>query len=99
MFYKTYNLIKIQFKAFFITASDPILIEEYIKKNVENGMAVCGVCGKEDKYKNNLRKHIDSINFPGHFVYSCTVCRKEFNGKNSLAVHMPVSHRGQRKDH
>ena len=74
------------------------MIEAYIKKNPQSGMVECGVCGKEDKYKNNLRKHIESIHFPGQFVYTCQKCGKHFNGKNSLAVHMSNSHRRPRDD-
>jgi len=78
-------------------ASDPAVLEGYIKRNPNSSLVECGICGKEDKYKNNLRKHIESIHFPGQFVYTCQLCGKEFNGKNSLAVHMSNTHRGKRE--
>ena len=80
-----------------ISASDPAVLEGYIKRNPNSSLVECGICGKEDKYKNNLRKHIESIHFPGQFVYTCQLCGKEFNGKNSLAVHMSNTHRGKRE--
>ena len=73
--------------------TDRVVLEEYIEKNSQTGMFICRSCGKENKNKTNLKNHIESIHFPGQFVYYCRVCNNAFNGKNSLSVHMSVAHK------
>eukprot|EP00092_Neocalanus_flemingeri_P070496 GFUD01086542.1.p1 GENE.GFUD01086542.1~~GFUD01086542.1.p1 ORF type:complete len:102 (-),score=26.57 GFUD01086542.1:208-474(-) len=72
--------------------ADPALLNDYIKKDSETGMFVCQFCGKENVQKNNIRKHIEGVHFPGQFVYKCEMCNKNFNGKNSLSVHLYKFH-------
>jgi len=72
---------------------DRVVLEEYIEKNSQTGMFICRSCGKENKKKTNLKNHIESVHFPGQFVYYCRVCNNAFNGKNSLSVHMSVAHK------
>ena len=75
-----------------LLSADPTMLKEYIKKDSETGMFVCHFCGKANLQKNNIRKHIEGVHFPGHFVYKCEICMKDFNGKNSLSVHMYKYH-------
>ena len=67
-------------------------LNEYISKDVETGLFSCTACGKNNKDKGNLRKHVE-VHFPGHFVYSCSECNKTFSGKNSLYVHQSTYHK------
>ena len=69
------------------------MLEEYIQKDAESGLFKCRTCGKANKNKTNIKNHIEAIHFPGQFVYSCSLCSKTFTGKNSLSVHMSVSHK------
>merc|ERR1719319_969655 len=69
------------------------VLDEYITKDSATGNFLCRTCGKSSKQKNCIRMHIEAIHFPGQFVYTCSICNKTFNGKNSLTVHMARSHR------
>ena len=71
---------------------DPSTLNDYIQKDSSTGAFSCLICGKVNAQKNNIRKHIEGVHFPGQFVVSCNVCFKQFNGKNSLSVHMYKFH-------
>ena len=70
---------------------NPSLLNEYINKE-RTGVFSCRLCGKTNSQKNNIRKHIEGVHFPGQFVYECEYCHKKFNGKNSLTVHLYKFH-------
>jgi len=53
----------------------------------------CTLCGKENSHLNNLRNHIESVHFPGHFSYSCHHCEKTFKTKNVLCSHISHMHK------
>lgn len=72
---------------------DVSVLEEYIEKDHQSGQFVCKTCGKSNKQKGVVKSHVEAIHFAGHFVYSCGICGKTFNGKNSLSTHMTRSHR------
>ena len=74
------------------------VFDQYMEKStLENGKLgfKCTLCGKEMSHLNNLRNHIESAHFPGHFSYNCNHCEKTFKNKNSLCSHMSQMHRGQ----
>ena len=50
----------------------------------------CTICGKQVSVKTNLRNHIESAHFPGHFSYNCKYCGKTFKSKNSLCNHVSI---------
>jgi len=68
------------------------VLNDYITKDPETGMFSCQFCGKSNIQKNNIRNHIEGVHFPGQFVYKCDQCNKDFNGKNSLSVHLSKYH-------
>ena len=83
------------FTLFFFSANDRSrcsILNEYIAKDELTGLYTCTACGKTNKDKGNLRKHVE-VHFPGQFTYSCDVCTKSFNGKNSYYVHMATYHK------
>ena len=63
-------------------------IEEMTEKN--EGMWKCKVCGKTSKYKNNVRRHVET-HIKG-LSYECHFCNKNAANKNSLNVHMSRYH-------
>ena len=63
-------------------------IEEMIEKN--EGIWKCKVCGKTSKYKNNVRRHVET-HIKG-LSYECHFCNKNAANKNSLNVHMSRYH-------
>ena len=74
------------------------VFDQYMEKStLENGKLCfkCTLCGKENTHLNNLRNHIESAHFPGHFSYNCNHCGKTFKNKNSLFSHVSLMHRGQ----
>ena len=77
---------------FFYILVNPSTLNDYIKKDISTGAFSCTLCGKVNAQKNNIRKHIEGVHFPGQFVYDCSICYKRFNGKNSLSVHMYKFH-------
>ena len=64
---------------------------EYIEQvPTEDGLKLhrCTLCGKTGNHRNNLRKHVESLHFPGSFRYSCKYCREEFDTKTKLNNHV-----------
>ena len=53
----------------------------------------CTLCGKQNSQKINVRNHIESVHFPGHFSYNCDHCEKTFKTKMALYVHVSKMHR------
>jgi len=48
----------------------------------------CSICGKIGSDRSNLRKHVESIHFPGVFSYKCKYCDKTFLTRNLLNLHI-----------
>ena len=70
--------------------------DQYLEKSLsEDGKPnfKCTICGKQVSVKTNLRNHIESAHFPGHFSYNCNYCGKTFKSKNSLCNHLSQFHR------
>merc|ERR1712037_512901 len=53
-----------------------------------------GADGNKGPDTSVLEEYIEKDHQSGYFVYSCNICGKTFNGKNSLSTHMSVMHRG-----
>ena len=75
-----------------VVPGDSSMLNSYIKKDAITRMFVCQICGKESLQKSNIKKHVEGVHFPGQFVYKCEICEKDFNGKNSLSVHLYKFH-------
>ena len=72
------------------------MFEQYIEKTLsEDGKPnfKCTICGKQVSVKTNLRNHIESAHFPGHFSYNCNHCGKTFKSKNTFCTHVSQMHR------
>jgi len=72
------------------------MFEQYIEKTLSEGGKPnfkCTICGKQVSVKTNLRNHIESAHFPGHFSYNCNHCGKTFKSKNTLCTHVSQMHR------
>jgi len=64
---------------------------EYIEQvPTEDGLKLhrCTLCGKTGNHRNNLRKHVESLHFPGSFRYSCKYCQEVFDTKTKLNNHV-----------
>ena len=73
--------------------------DQYIEKSLsEDGKPYfkCTICGKQVSVKTNLRNHIESAHFPGHFSYNCNHCGKIFKSKATLCNHVSQLHRDQK---
>ena len=53
----------------------------------------CTLCGKENRDRASARNHIESVHFPGHFIYNCDHCEKTFKSKDSLCKHVYRLHK------
>ena len=77
-------------------ASGRNVFDQYLEKSqLKDGRSgyKCTMCGKENSHVNNVRNHVESVHFPGHFSYDCEHCGKTFKSKNSLCNHVSKSHR------
>ena len=52
----------------------------------------CSLCMFLTTRPSKLKNHLESVHFPGMFIYHCDECDKTFNGKNSLNVHRSTHH-------
>ena len=57
-----------------------------------DGVWACKACGKRDRLKPNIKKHIEGIHIQGS-THSCGFCAKNFRSKNALQVHISRNHR------
>ena len=62
----------------------------YIAKDPENGPRShkCTICGKVGSDRSNLRKHVESMHFPGVLSYNCRFCDQTFFTRNLLNLHI-----------
>jgi len=75
------------------TFQSPDELLQFVSKSEEDNKFLCSFCGKFKAVRKGLvRNHIESIHFPGVFTYSCEICKKDFLGKNALAVHNSEKH-------
>ena len=73
-----------------LVAGGEKLLYEYIVRHPEAGPKAhkCTICGKIGNDRGNLRKHVESLHFPGSFRYSCKYCQDEFDTKTKLNNHV-----------
>ena len=73
-----------------LVAGGEKLLYEYIVRHPEAGPRAhkCTVCGKIGNDRGNLRKHVESLHFPGSFRYACKYCQEEFDTKTKLNNHV-----------
>jgi DNA-directed RNA polymerase subunit RPC12/RpoP len=71
------------------------MLNQYIEKIDVSGSAKfkCTLCGKLNGQKAHTENHIESIHFPGTFVYNCKYCGLRVAGRNKLYMHVNQSHK------
>ena len=79
-------------KLYFPTDLDDLVLDSMSQVSSE-GMGTlwqCNHCGKQDKDKNNMRRHVES-----HFSFShtCPYCAKVYKSRPSLKYHMSTKHK------
>ena len=72
--------------------NDPEELLQFLSKDEVLNHYTCTLCLKILKQRKDARNHVESIHFPNTFVYSCTVCEKTFNSKNTRNVHITRNH-------
>ena len=74
----------------FLLAGGDKQLYEYIIRYPEGGPRAhrCTMCGKVGNDRGNLRKHVESLHFPGSFVYTCKHCSEDFDTKTKLNNHV-----------
>ena len=75
---------------------------QYVGKNTDPEHSskpfYCKLCNNFTGTRRGLtRNHVESIHFPGLFLYSCSLCTKTFKGRNALGVHMSTVHNNAAK--
>ena len=69
--------------------------DKYISKvgeGVDVDKLMCNICGQIGARKGNLRRHVESIHFPGQLEYSCTDCEVKFDTKTKYLKHQSKKH-------
>jgi len=56
------------------------------------GLCKCDTCGKENKDKYAIKKHIEGKHLEG-FNHECSLCGKSFRLRNSLSSHFYQKHK------
>ena len=80
---------------FNVLGPDRSILLKYIHRT-ESGhesLYTCSMCGKSNAQKNNMMIHVESVHFPGMFVYSCKFCPKTLNTKKALYGHVNNYHK------
>ena len=69
--------------------------DKYISKvgeGVDVGKFTCNICGQIGAQKGNIRRHVESIHFPGQLEYSCTNCEGKFDTMTKYLQHQSKKH-------
>ena len=73
------------------------VLVQYIRKTTNQlglSMFECTLCDQaKNRQRNNVLNHVESVHFPGNFLYSCEYCQKEFVSKNARNVHISRNHK------
>ena len=80
---------------FNVLGPDRSILLKYIHRT-ESGhesLYTCSMCGKSNAQKNNMMIHVESVHFPGMFVYSCKYCPKQLSTKKALYGHVNNYHK------
>ena len=82
-------------KFFNVLGPDRSVLLKYIHRNEsgQESLYTCSMCGKSNAQKNNMMIHVESVHFPGMFVYSCKFCPKTLNTKKALYGHVNNYHK------
>ena len=73
------------------------VLAEYLKQNEDNQYE-CTICGAKNRLRPNVLNHVESVHFPGSFLYDCHICGKQFSSKNSRNVHVSRNHKDRPRD-
>ena len=68
------------------------MLVQYIRRTEDN-RSECTLCGQSNALRSNVLNHVESVHFPGSFLYTCHLCDKQFTSKNSRNVHVFRNHK------
>ena len=63
---------------------------QYVIRTEQGYQCVCG--SFQHRWKWNVQNHLESIHFPGHFVWNCDICGETTKTKNGLSQHKTKFH-------
>ena len=75
----------------YVLGADRSILLKYIQR--DDAGFTCTMCGKSTEQKNNMVIHVESVHFPGMFVYTCKFCGKTVNTKKALYAHVSQYHK------
>ena len=80
-----------------VSAAISDLGEETEEKMVRtsDGLWVCRLCGKKDRYRHNMKDHIETHESEGN-KYCCYTCGKSYKTRSSLRFHKYKFHIGEK---
>ena len=71
-----------------VTCYDDLL--QYVVRTEGGYQCSCG--GFSHRWKMNVQNHLESIHFPGHFVWNCDLCGEQAKTRNGLSQHKSKFH-------
>lgn len=75
---------------------DPSLVScyedllQYVVRTEGGYQCSCG--GFSHRWKMNVQNHLESIHFPGHFLWNCDICGEQAKTRNGLSQHKSKFH-------
>ena len=63
---------------------------QYVVRTEGGYQCSCG--GFSHRWKMNVQNHLESIHFPGHFVWNCDLCGEQAKTRNGLSQHKSKFH-------
>jgi len=63
---------------------------QFVVKTDHGYECCCG--GFRHRWKMNVQNHLESIHFPGHFIWNCDLCGEQVKTRNALSQHKTKFH-------
>jgi len=67
---------------------------QFVVKVGDGYQCQCGLF--KHKWKANVQNHIESIHYPGHFIWNCDICGEHVKTRNMLSQHKSKFHSKQK---
>jgi len=65
-------------------------LQQFVVKTESGYQCYCGMF--KHKWKANVQNHIESIHYPGHFIWNCDICGDQVKTRNMLSQHKTKHH-------
>jgi len=69
-------------------------LQQFVVKTANGYQCYCGLF--KHKWKANVQNHIESIHYPGHFIWNCDICGDQVKTRNMLSQHKTKFHSKQK---